>query len=230
MYPPGIQAAIAAQERHSDALLRTPGVVGTAVGILSSGELGMRIFLERPGVSGLPSAVDNIPVGVEVTGRFMALSDPKTKQRPAPVGFSVGHPDITAGSIGARVVDGSGNVFVLSNNHVLANSNEASLGDPTLQPGTFDGGTASDQIATLAAFQPIVFSSNASNTIDAAIALQDRPARTQRTEVRAHHRTHKRDDHRDQCNPDNLLRSDVDLLHQVGSVCRSAHRRAGYLQ
>src|SRR5438552_3819727 len=167
---PDLQAAIQAQNRQTDALLRTPGVIGTAVGRLANGKLGVRIFLEHAGVEGLPSAVDGIPVATEVTGRFMAFSDPTTRQRPAPLGFSVGHPAITAGSIGARVADGSGNVYVLSNNHVLANSNNASIGDPELQPGAYDGGTApADQVATLSAFQPINFSGGA-NTIDAAIA------------------------------------------------------------
>jgi hypothetical protein len=100
----------------------------------------------------------------------MALSNPTTKQRPAALGFSVGHPAITAGTLGARVVDGTGTVYILSNNHVLANSNAASPGDATLQPGTYDGGTAADQIGALAAFRAIVFSSTASNTMDAAIA------------------------------------------------------------
>jgi len=86
------------------------------------------------------------------------------------MGFSVGHPAITAGSIGARVVDGSGNVYILSNNHVLANSNDANIGDAALQPGPFDGGTTADQIGTLFAFQAIDFSGG-NNTIDAAIAL-----------------------------------------------------------
>ena len=101
---------------------------------------------------------------------FLARSNPTTRQRPAPMGYSVGHPAITAGSIGARVVDGSGNVYVLSNNHVLANSNDASIGDPALQPGPFDGGTSADRIGTLFAFQSIDFSGG-DNTIDAAIAI-----------------------------------------------------------
>ena len=101
---------------------------------------------------------------------LVAFSDPTTRQRPAPLGFSVGHPAITAGSIGARVVDGSGTVYVLSNNHVLANSNDASIGDAALQPGPYDGGTApADQIGTLTAFNTIDFSGG-DNTIDAAIA------------------------------------------------------------
>lgn len=166
----GIQAAIAAQQRHTDALLRTPGVVGTAVGLLPNGDVGVKLFLSRPGVQGLPDRLDDVPVATEVTGQFVAFTDPTTKQRPAPVGFSVGHPNITAGTIGARVVDGSGNTYLLSNNHVLANTNQASIGDPALQPGPYDGGTLSDQIGSLAAFKPIDFSSNGTNTIDAAIA------------------------------------------------------------
>jgi len=133
----------------------------------------VRIFVERADVRGLPGQLDGMPVDVKVTGRFMALSDPTTRQRPAPLGYSVGHPAITAGSIGGRVVDGAGALYVLSNNHVLANSNNASIGDPALQPGPYDGGTApADQIGTLAAFNTIDFSGGP-NTIDAAIAISD---------------------------------------------------------
>jgi len=165
-----LQSMIAIHKRRSAELLRIPGVVGTAVGWLPDGRLGLKVLLARHGVTGLPSVLDGIPVAAQVTGMIVAFSDPTKRQRPAPLGFSVGHPAITAGSIGARVVDGSGNVYVLSNNHVLANSNDANIGDATLQPGAYDGGTApADQIGTLAAFNTIDFSGGA-NTIDAAIA------------------------------------------------------------
>jgi hypothetical protein len=60
---------------------------------------------------------------------------------------------------------------ILSNNHVLANSNQASAGDPIVQPGPVDSGTdPSDRIATLTRFEAIDFSPGAENTIDAAIA------------------------------------------------------------
>ena len=173
--PQGIQAAIVAHGRHTTALLHIPGVVGTAVGLLPNGRAALRVFLAKRDVRGLPSALDGIPVAAEVTGQFIAFGDPTTRQRPAPIGFSLGHPDITAGSIAARVVDGSGHVYVLSNNHVLANSNNAEIGDPALQPGPYDGGTAADQIGTLFAFKPIDFS-GADNTIDAAIASSDASA------------------------------------------------------
>lgn len=167
-----IRAAMAAQERHTEALMRRPGVLGTAVGLLPNGRAAVRVFVLDATPREIPPALDNIPVDVRVTGRLDALSDPKVRLRPAPVGFSVGHPLITAGTIGARVVNSSGQPFVLSNNHVLAASNEGSIGDPILQPGPFDGGTSSDQIATLAAFRTIDFS-GASNVMDAAIALSD---------------------------------------------------------
>ncbi|MGH3523870.1 MAG: CARDB domain-containing protein, partial [Mycobacterium sp.] len=132
----------------------------------------MQLLLERAGLPGLPQALDGIPVTLRVTGRLIAFSDPTKRQRPAPMGFSVGHPEITAGTIGARVRDALGRVYILSNNHVLANSNGATVGDPEYQPGTYDGGTAADQIATLSDFQTINFAGG-TNTIDAAIALSD---------------------------------------------------------
>lgn len=165
-----VQLAVKAQDRNVEALLRTPGVVGTAVGLMPNGRPGIRVFVTSASTRGVPRAIDGVPVKTEVTGLIMALSDPTTKQRPAPLGFSVGHPAITAGTMGARVVTAAGVVHILSNNHVLANSNGATVGDATLQPGTFDGGTAADQIGTLAAYRPIVFSGTASNTMDAAIA------------------------------------------------------------
>lgn len=167
-----IAAAIAAQERATPGLMHMPGVVGTAVGLLPNGKAHIRIFVDGPG-GAFPAALDGIPVSVEVSGRIMASSNPVLKMRPAPLGFSVGHPAITAGSIGGRVADGSGNVFLLSNNHVLANSNDATVGDAEYQPGPYDGGTAADQVGTLFAFQAIDFAGG-NNTIDAAIALTTR--------------------------------------------------------
>ena len=47
----------------------------------------------------------------------------------------------------------SGEPFILSNNHVLANSNEAMVGDAILQPGPTDGGqNPSDVVARLERF------------------------------------------------------------------------------
>ena len=168
---PDLRGALAVQRRHANALLDIPGVVGTAVTGLPDGRAGVLILTQRAGIPGLPQVLDGVPVKVRVTGLIMALSDPTQRQRPAPAGFSVGHPSITAGTIGARARDALGRVYILSNNHVLANSNGASIGDPEYQPGPFDGGTSADQIATLSDFQLITFGPTSSNTMDAAIAL-----------------------------------------------------------
>ena len=167
-----IRAAVRVQDRHTDALMRVPGVLGTAVGLLPNGRAAIHVFVLDNTPRDIPAALDGVPVDVRVTGRLMALSDPTTRLRPAPVGFSVGHPLITAGTIGARVVNSTGQVFALSNNHVLAASNDGQVGDPILQPGPFDGGTSSDQIGTLAAFRAIDFT-GASNVMDAALAASD---------------------------------------------------------
>ena len=170
-----VQRAIAAQERHNARLLAIPGVVGTAVGILPNGKAGVRVFVKDADVKNVPGFVDDIGVITEVTGQIVALSDPTLRARPAPIGYSVGHPAITAGTMGALVRNAASQLFVLSNNHVLANQNDAVIGDAALQPGPFDGGTAADKIGTLAAFQTINFSGG-SNTIDAAVALLTNPA------------------------------------------------------
>lgn len=105
----------------------------------------------------IPQAVDGIPTDVIETGKINAFDDPKNKFRPAPGGVSLGHVDITAGTLGCWVRRG-GEWVILSNNHVIANSNEASVGDPILQPGPVDGGqNPQDRIATLLDFVPIKF-------------------------------------------------------------------------
>lgn len=102
--------------------------------------------------------------------------DPTSRwPRPVPIGVSTGHPLITAGTIGCRVIKADSIVYALSNNHVYANSNLATIGDNVLQPGPFDGGTnPADKIGTLADFEPIEFLTGSepepTNTIDAAIA------------------------------------------------------------
>ncbi len=167
-----IRAAIEVQNRHNDILMRISGVVGTATGIGSDGQPAIKVLTMKTGIPGIPENIEGIPVDVEVTGMIVAFSDPTARFRPAPIGVSTGHPDITAGTIGCRVIDSNGNVYALSNNHVYANSNDASIGDSILQPGTADGGSSLyDVIGTLFDFEPIDFSSSGINKIDAAIAL-----------------------------------------------------------
>jgi hypothetical protein len=104
----------------------------------------------------VPQAIEGVQTDVQETGVIRALQERTGKWRPAPGGVSCGHVDITAGTLGCLVRRGE-QIYILSNNHVLANSNQAQPGDPILQPGPHDGGTAEDQIATLEEFVPINF-------------------------------------------------------------------------
>ena len=105
----------------------------------------------------IPSTIGGLPTDVVQTGRIRAFQSHTARYRPAPGGVSIGHKDITAGTLGCLVKKG-GEFFILSNNHVLANSNAAQVGDPILQPGPYDGGLiANDHIANLEAFVPISF-------------------------------------------------------------------------
>jgi hypothetical protein len=91
------------------------------------------------------------------TARAADASSQVQRLRPARPGSSIGHLDITAGTFGC-VVMRNGLKFILSNNHVLANSNQAKLGEAILQPGPLDGGTLSnDRLATLVEFVPLAF-------------------------------------------------------------------------
>lgn len=96
--------------------------------------------------------------------------------RPLRPGISIAHVDVSAGTLGGFAVRGAGGeMFILSNWHVLAGSPSARIGDAVLQPGPADGGTApADRVGTLADLVPLTPTHTA--TVDAAIALLDDPA------------------------------------------------------
>jgi hypothetical protein len=191
--PPGLGKAIAAQEAHNPQLLAIPGVVGTAVGLDEGNAPSIMVFTERAGVGTLPTSLDGVPVLVRATGRFYALApppgkgppegkgpkepkEPKTTDKwplPVPIGVSTGNAnECSAGTIGARVVDGAGNVFALSNNHVYALENAGNSGDDILQPGLYDTKCRlrrNNNIGSLYDWEPLKFDGTA-NYIDAAIA------------------------------------------------------------
>lgn len=105
----------------------------------------------------VPQTLEGAKTDVRETGIIRALQSRTDKWfRPVPCGVSCGHADITAGTLGCLVERG-GQLFILSNNHVLANSNQAQIGDAILQPGPVDGGTLDDRIAILEDFVPINF-------------------------------------------------------------------------
>jgi hypothetical protein len=90
----------------------------------------------------VPREIDGVRTDVYEVGYLQALESPRDRFRPVvPSGVSIGHFKITAGTLGVMVKDRTtGERLILSNNHVLANSNEAAKGDVVLQPGPTDGG------------------------------------------------------------------------------------------
>lgn len=199
---PGLQRAIQVQERNSERLLERGNVVGTGVGRDGSGEAEIVVLARRP--IRVPSSLNGVPVELKVTGPISSLrlgASPRKKpdnpgkgngnggggeeepslsptdrlDRPVPIGVSTGNAgECSAGTIGARVEDGAGNLYALSNNHVYALENDAAIGSTVLQPGRYDTGCSwseEDAIGTLDDFEELSFSGD--NEIDAAIAAVD---------------------------------------------------------
>ena len=159
------------KESHKEAILAKLNVVGVGTGFKVTGkettdELCVVVMVRNklpeaglPPSALVPSVIDGVSTDVIQVGDLRALQARTEPWRPAPGGVSIGHYRITAGTFGCTVRDrATGARMILSNNHVLANSNEAEMGDPILQPGPADGGSAPDDtIAYLERFCTIEF-------------------------------------------------------------------------
>lgn len=190
---PGIQIALAAQEKHTAALMKIPGVVGTATGLTGDGKPAVLVFTTGvPAAGAIPKGLQGVPTVVKITGEFFAMKKPEGPpgldkkapkvdrtarfDRPVPIGVSTGNEfECSAGTIGARVKSNSGKVYALSNNHVYALENAAPINSRVLQPGRYDTSCifdADNVIGQLSAYEPLVFGGGI-NYIDAAIAISD---------------------------------------------------------
>lgn len=168
--------ARAVKETVTNALLEKRNVVGVSVGYKRVGSdatanrsITVLVTKKIPSYQLsqedlVPQAIAGWTTDVVEVGRIQAPPPPypigpmtlyTEKHRPAVPGASIGHYQITAGTFGCVAYDPEGTPFILSNNHVLANSNDAKLGDAILQPGPYDGGKPADAIASLSDFVPI---------------------------------------------------------------------------
>lgn len=167
---------------NEDRLLEIANVVGVGTGEkvkagVPLGRLCLKVYVEKKYPKNqvsktniIPQSISAIETDVEEVGKIVALGF-TGRYRPALGGASIGHYKITAGTFGCLVKDNAtGQALILSNNHVLANSNNAKKGDAILQPGPYDGGKkAKDLIGYLERWQEIKFDKEA-NYVDAALA------------------------------------------------------------
>ena len=186
-------SAFNVKERVKDKLLKIPGVSGVGVSpsrnvpVQLEGKYGpfeapemVNIYVTRltPELEAeLPKEIDGVETNIIEIGEVIAFDeDPTMKHRPAFPGISIGNIDITAGTLGAVVIDNeTGLKVILSNAHVLTTSavqNTSSL--EILQPGPTDGGTLEeDKIATLARWIVLKNGEFDRNFIDCGIAIPD---------------------------------------------------------
>jgi hypothetical protein len=98
----------------------------------------------------------------------------KKRRRPVGPGVSIGHPKSKGGTFGAVVRQrNTGEILILSNNHVLANGSSvldvrAKPGDPIFQPSAGSGGIYTMMIGRLYSWVP--FEDAGCNLVDAALA------------------------------------------------------------
>jgi hypothetical protein len=167
---------------------------GSETGVLAVKFLVRRKYPESQvgAKQALPALLGGLPTDVEEVGDFRAfrrgnsrpaaartMPNPRTRIRPAQPGSSVGFADpagrfVMAGTFGAVVKDKNG-VYVLSNNHVLADENQLPVGSPIFQPGLLDHGQeATDRIARLK--RAVRLRAGVANKVDAAIAEVLKPS------------------------------------------------------
>ena len=175
-------------KKYEDELLQKANVVGCGIGEkitcgLLTGKLCVKVYVEKKlpekelkRADIIPQKLPSVQTDVEEVGKIIALGY-TGRYRPALGGVSIGHYNITAGTLGCLVKDKkTAKPFILSNNHVLANSNQAKKGDPILQPGPYDGGKKpKDIIGYLEDWLEIKFGKEA-NSIDAALARPKSPS------------------------------------------------------
>ncbi len=111
---------------------------------------------------------ESIPTDVIVLGKIRP--EVNAIRNPVQPGHSIGHVDITAGTLGAIVTRG-GAIHILSNSHVLALSGMAKKGDAIVYPGKIDkGAMPKDFVAKLSGFKKFVTGGDFVNRVDCAIA------------------------------------------------------------
>jgi hypothetical protein len=190
--PSELRAAMQSQEAHTAALMRMPGVVGTAITADAAGRPAIMILTEHLlGTTLLPSTIDGYNVIEEVTGKIIAYkghgggtSHTALQTPPIQLGTSGGNVNDIAngfccsGTLGSLVHIGT-TQYILSNSHVFAgdvvpggNNRVAQIGDQVDQPGLVDNNCSASgtnivaNVSTLSTLYPPASTPN----VDCSIA------------------------------------------------------------
>jgi hypothetical protein len=161
-----------------------PNIVGIGVGLrFVEGrpfpELVLKVFVAKkfapskvPGGAMVPESVNGVPTDVHEFGRIRAQAFGRIP-RPVQCGCEIGPAGGgESGTLGCLVV-ANDQLFILSNNHVMAKVNHFPGGTHILQPGAVSQGQdPADLIGVLDGGYPrIDFTPGADNRVDAALAL-----------------------------------------------------------
>jgi hypothetical protein len=170
-----IARTIDVQNRATPDLLRHTGVIGSGTSVDEQGNPMVLVYTDRPGVSGIAASLEGVPTRVMMVGKVIAYAKPvRNSGKPGggslQMGTSTGNDNECASGTLSCVVAKSGTEYFLSNNHVFARENAASIGERIDAPGRYDGKprcAQTPQIGTLSDYRAISFSG--SNVVDCAI-------------------------------------------------------------
>jgi hypothetical protein len=170
-------AAFADEEPYGSENIVGVGIGEKVIGGIPTGQLAVKVLVKEKqplrlvtGEAVVPESINGVLTDVEQTGEIRAFRF-TARRRPAPCGVSIGNcTRVMAGTLGCLVTRNN-QLFILSNNHVMALVNSSPLNAGICQPGRLDGGVCpQDIIARLTQFVPIDFTPGANNLVDCAIA------------------------------------------------------------
>lgn len=163
-------------EKYKDMLRKYEGVAGTSY----NGSI--IVYVKEDTVkarSFIPRTLEGVPVKVVRSGQPTVLSVPVVRAiynnrvkriRPLVGGISVGHPEVTAGTL-TGFLERDGEIIGHANSHVgcpqWGDTQLGDVGDPVYQPGVYDGGSEEDEIGEVIGVESI--ETYKSNRLDSMI-------------------------------------------------------------
>jgi hypothetical protein len=183
---PSAKAALAVQQDVTPAMMRTDGVLGTAIGGGAGEQAVLVVYIDREAqgaaaaMRAIPRELRGVPVRIEQTDKFRAFANTAKQVAPIQLGTSGGwYYDLAngyccGGTLGS-LIEANGTRYILSNYHVLeadiaagGNNLVAATGQAVVQPGLLDVAcnvANSQSVGTL-----VKLSSLPASNVDAAIA------------------------------------------------------------